>query len=148
MPTFPEVEAASAAAAHIPENLRALRNHYGLADTNLADLTGIGRATIGNKLKGFTVCTAEEIGVFAAVFGVPINLLYQPRPAAVRWLLDHPEAEAKSPAYRFDPALKRGSATAQNAGSVWTLSGQVAGVCTENMFTVGDAVQLALQPVA
>ena len=96
-----EVLAAIDAAGQVPEALRALRNHYALSEHDLEALTGIKRTTVRNKLKGTTSCNTEELAAFAAVFGVPILLLYAGKREAVRWLLDHPEVEDHSPAGSF-----------------------------------------------
>lgn len=76
----------------IPRALTQLRRYHGLSDTRLAELTGITRPTLANKLKGTTPITSRELAVFSALFHVPVAVLYEGADATLRWVLDNPES--------------------------------------------------------
>lgn len=78
-------------ADEIPAALTQLRRYHGLSDTRLAELTGITRPTLANKLKGSTPISARELAVFSALFQVPVEVLYSGSAATLRWVLDNPE---------------------------------------------------------
>ena len=98
MVTDERVLSAARSGDRVPETLRALSRHYGLTDTDVERLTGVKRTSVRNKFRGGTPCTASELAVFAALFGVPIDCLYAGKTEVIRWLLDNPDAEDNSPA--------------------------------------------------
>jgi transcriptional regulator with XRE-family HTH domain len=84
------------AGEQVPAVLRQLRNYWGTNDAVLSRLTGIKRTTLANKMKGNGAFSPGEMRALAAVFGVPIEVLYLKPGDAVRWILDHPEAQERA----------------------------------------------------
>ena len=81
---------------HVPAVLRQFRNYWGTNDAELARLTGIKRTTLANKMKGMGSFSPGELQALAAVFGVPLDVLYQAPSDALRWVLDHPETAERA----------------------------------------------------
>ena len=82
--------------AHVPATLRQFRNYWGTNDAELARLTGIKRTTLANKMKGVGSFAPGEVQALAALFGVPLDVLYMTPQDALRWVLDHPETTEKA----------------------------------------------------
>lgn len=87
---------AMSSGAYVPATLRQFRNYWGTNDAELARLTGIKRTTLANKMKGVGSFSPGEVQALAALFGVPLDVLYMPPQDALRWVLDHPETTEKA----------------------------------------------------
>lgn len=85
--------------------IRKLMRHWDLHDADLADAFGVSRQAMNYRLTGRTAIAPEEEAGFAAFFGVPTAVLYLPPDDALRWVLDHPEEVAGSPAGALNHAI-------------------------------------------
>lgn len=72
--------------------LRALKRHLALTDQQIADVLGLTRQTVQNRLNGSTHLSYWELAGLAAFFEVPADVLFDGAEASVRWILDHPSA--------------------------------------------------------
>lgn len=76
---------------HVPSVLRALKRYHGAKDDQLAEALGgkASRSYVQERLSGRTKMSIGDLGAFAAVFGIPPELLLGDADDAVRWTLDH-----------------------------------------------------------
>lgn len=77
-------------------SLYALKRHFDTSDEAIAramgfPVPGSGRQIVQSRLSGATKITPWELAGFAAVFGVPQEVLFEGPEASVRWVLDHPD---------------------------------------------------------
>jgi len=62
----------------IAGNLRALKAMRRLSDAQLAELMGVTRSWVQERLSGVRECKASDLQRFALFFGVPVGRLYAP----------------------------------------------------------------------
>lgn len=81
----------------VARTIRALKRHRDLTDEQIAELTGLKRATVSAKVSGTTGCSAEDLFLFAYALGVDPHVLVMPKPEALRWVLDNPRPIGPAP---------------------------------------------------
>lgn len=75
----------------VAETLDQLARHFDLSDAELARATGLARTTVQQRRRGTRGMKFENVPAFAEAFGIPIDVLYMERGAAIRWVLDNVE---------------------------------------------------------
>jgi len=71
----------------------------------LADQMGMTRPTITSRLKGTTNMERWELPGFAAVLGVPVEVLELTPNDAVRWVLDNGTVNLRNTCYATSPLV-------------------------------------------
>lgn len=82
---------ATDAEARTLATLTALLRHRGLTQSEAARRLETNRSGFNAKLTGKTRLTLEDLAKFAAVLGVPIDILLLDPRSAIRWCLDNEE---------------------------------------------------------
>ena len=93
------MEAARQQWAQHGETVATLARFLNWTTSALADQMGMTRPTITSRLKGHTKMEPWELPGFAAVLGVPVEVLNMAPNEAVRWVLDNGSPTVRNRCY-------------------------------------------------
>lgn len=81
------------------ETIKLLADYLGFKTAELARRMEMNRSTMTGRLNGSTQVEPWELAGFAAVFGVPVEVLEMDPEDAIRWVLDNPSGIIRNRCY-------------------------------------------------